>query len=209
MRSSAKQSAFSKVPSGGFTLIELVVFILVVGLFMPVIMSAFIVGFKDRDVPIVSLKASLLVDGLVDEISVRRFDEIEHGLPYDGTEAWTLSINLGRDVGEAAGNADAFDDVDDFIGFQRIVTDDDFGDFTLRVTSIYYVSDAIVMVGNNTAARTDLDTPLVGDDIYSDFKRVTIEIEHELLGTQEFVTLFATEAGKESKVPPPPGECDG
>ena len=197
-----------QIKSAGFTLIELIVFIIVVGLFMPIILSAFIVDFENRDIPIVSLKASLLVEGLTDEISTRRFDEIEHGLPYTGTEAWTPLINLGLDAGEIAGNVDTFDDVDDFIGFQRTVSDSGFGNFTLTVESVYYVTDNIVMLGNNSAMHTDLDTPLVGDAIYSDFKRVTIRIHHSLLGDQRFVTLFATEAGKESKIPAT-GECSG
>ncbi len=174
----------------GFTLLELIIFILLAGLVMPVIIGMFTVGFKDRDVPVITVKAGLLAEGMLAEMSTRLFDENSalQVPPYSGTEVWTYQPDLGLDAGESFSVPSSLDDVDDYIGYTKIVPDGELGDFTVSVPFVYYVDDDL----NNDA----LDTELVGEFINTDFKRVTIRVSHSMLGDQDFVSLFATEAGR-------------
>ncbi len=176
--------------SRGYTLLELVVVVLVVGLFLPVAMSAFLVNIEDSDTQIVAVKASFLAEGMLADISARRFDENSgsYSQPYDGSEVWTEKISLGIDAGESASDMSTYDDVDDFLDYNEIVLDAVYGNFTVSVPEIFYVDDDL----DNDA----FDVELMGDAVYTDFKRVTVRVEHELLGTQEFVSLLSIESGR-------------
>lgn len=174
----------------GFTLIELILIILVIGIFFPLVLSVFLIDLEETNTPIVSFKASLLAEGLLDEISARQFDENSFlfSPPYTGAEAWTRRADLGLDVGENAGDKYTFDDVDDFINYSITIADADYGNFILSVQSIYYVSDDL--------ALDDFDTELLDNNIFTGLKRVTIRVNHSLLGNQDFVSLLGTESAR-------------
>lgn len=93
----------------GITLIEMVSIIVILGLSIPVLLRVWSdVAWRSSRSEVIT-DATFYAQQLMEEIKSKRFDE-------NSETPWTNSVNFGPDTGEAANDADTFDDVDDFVG---------------------------------------------------------------------------------------------
>jgi len=103
----------------GVTLIELIVFIVVIGIMVVSLSAVFRQAMISLEQPIRDNKMLDLAHSQLNAILSRRFDE---NTPIDGTPC-DISIpcaGIGLDVGESLSNTDFLDDVDDFNGYSDI-----------------------------------------------------------------------------------------
>lgn len=105
----------------GFTLIELIVFIVVVGIAVVALASVFqhsVVRVQD---PVIQSQLMSMAQSQLDETLSRRYDENTPtgGIPACGTEGTTCA-GIGLDTGENLTEISTLDDLDDFHGFQDI-----------------------------------------------------------------------------------------
>lgn len=110
--------------STGFTLIELIITVVLLGVTIPLITTAIIEGVRRNTDITVTTQETLLGQSLFEEIRSRRFDEVV-------TPPW--SSLLGPDGGETRST---FDDIDDYHGLSETVPG--WSGYT-RTASIRYV----------------------------------------------------------------------
>ncbi|MGS2717653.1 type IV pilus modification PilV family protein [Eionea flava] len=127
----------------GFTLIELIAFLVVVGVSMVAIGSVFLYATERSQNPLINSRMLAMAQSQLDEISSRKFDE---NTPTGGVPACDTTINnavacsgIGLDTAEILTSSSTLDDVDDFhlyqdepdTGFLRevvvVMAGDDFG----------------------------------------------------------------------------------
>ena len=144
----------------GFTLIEVIMVIVILGIMLPGIMMFFIQGVKDSVDSQRRTTAIFLVDGLMEEIRSKGWDEVAAGI----TATCSNASAIGFDVGESRIN---YDDIDDFNGLNNTPPSDsqgaamaNYAGFQQQVTVSYV----------NPAA---LDTAVGGPTCY---KRVEVRI---------------------------------
>ncbi len=111
-------SAFRQ--ESGFTLIEMIVFIVVVGISVVAIGSVFqhsVIKIQD---PLINSQLLSMAQSQLDETLSRRYDENTPtgGIPACGTT--TVCAGIGLDSGESITNINTLDDVDDFHGYQDV-----------------------------------------------------------------------------------------
>lgn len=99
----------NKLSLAGFTLIELVTTIVVLGLAIPVLLTSWANVAWRANRSEVMADATYYAQQLMEEIKSKRFDENE-ALP------WTSSASFGVDTGESSASKATFDDIDDFSG---------------------------------------------------------------------------------------------
>jgi len=92
----------------GFTLIEVVMIIVILGIIMPGIMLYFITGVKDSAIPQKRTTAIFLAEALMEEIKSKGWDEVTT------IDATCSNATLPLAAEEATRNL--YDDVDDFNG---------------------------------------------------------------------------------------------
>jgi MSHA pilin protein MshD len=101
----------------GFTLIELVAFIVVIGISVVAIGSVFqhsIVRIHD---PLINNQLLTMAQSQLDEVLSRKYDE---NTPTGGVPACvplTTCAGIGLDIGESIADVSSLDDVDDFNGY--------------------------------------------------------------------------------------------
>lgn len=100
----------------GFTLIEVVMVIVLLGIIMPGIMLYFMQGVKESAIPQRRTTAIFLAEALMEEIKSKRWDET---VSINATCS-NASATLGFEGGETRiGGATGFDDIDDFNGLNN------------------------------------------------------------------------------------------
>lgn len=105
----------------GFTLIEIVMIIVLLGIIMPGIMLYFMQGVKDSAKPQRRNTAIFLAEALMEEIKSKRWDETA----AINSTCSNASATLGFEVGETRiGGATGFDDIDDFNGLNNMPPND-------------------------------------------------------------------------------------
>lgn len=111
----------AKRPTRGFSLVELVVFIVVISLALAGVLAGINYAVRHSADPMVNIRAVELGQAYLEEILGKRYDErsAEGGTPRCGqtnppAPACTGAGSLGPDAGEAGRSA--YDDVDDYNG---------------------------------------------------------------------------------------------
>ena len=149
----------------GFTLIEVVMIIVILGIIMPGIMLYFITGVKDSAIPQKRTTAVFLAEALMEEIKSKQWDENTGVITFDSTCS-NASAVLGADVGETRIN---FDDIDDFNLVAGVSPPQNSQGASLG-TAYQSFSQTVVVI---YVAATDLDTSVVGSTCY---KRISVSI---------------------------------
>ena len=85
------------------------------------------------------ISATGYAQSLVEEISLRKFDEQTVSTEVDTSASLTNASSLGTDAGEYSVNQ--FDDIDDFKYYTRVDSSNGMGVFTTKV-NVYYVSQS-------------------------------------------------------------------
>jgi prepilin-type N-terminal cleavage/methylation domain-containing protein len=151
----AKKDCTSK---RGFTILELIIAMVVLGFALTSLlkfytdMSVGSVGADFRNTQ------TLLVGELMEQVRSKRYDERTVKVGNN----W--STTLGVDSGETLGNADTYDDVDDFNGF------------TETLSAPYAGFSRSVTVGYVNASN--LNTIVVNPSPTPEFKKVTVIVTH-------------------------------
>lgn len=160
----------------GFTLIEVIMVIVLLGIMLPGIMMYFIQGVKDSVDSQRRTTAIFLAEGLMEEIRSKQWDEVA----VINAPCGNASV-IGPDVGETRIN---YDDIDDFNGLNNTppsnsqgVAMANYGGFQQQVTVSYV----------NPAA---LDTAVGGPTCY---KRIEVRITDT--GTTETISLVSLLTG--------------
>ena len=115
--------------------------------------------------------ATAIGQELLEEISVRKFDENKCGRTDSTNNANDFSATLGVDAGENASDPRTFDDVDDFNGYTTTVSSPRLGSF-LDTVKVYYVTDT---------------TPDAVSGSQTFFKRIDVRVWNKYLFTQDTV----------------------
>ena len=156
----------------GFTLIEVIMVIVLLGIMLPGIMMYFIQGVKDSVDSQRRTTAIFLAEGLMEEIRSKRWDEVAAGINATCSNASVIGTDAEARIG--------YDDIDDFNGLNNTppsnsqgVAMANYGGFQQQVTVSYV----------NPAA---LDTAVGGPTCY---KRILVTITDT--GTTETISLVS------------------
>jgi MSHA pilin protein MshD len=147
MKEAAFPNALNVHGTKGFSLIELIISIVVLGIALAALSSSLFTAVGKSSDPILQSKATQLSQSYLDEILSMRYQEDS---PLGGGVVGTCSID-GSEAGEDERNL--FDDVDDYHGLSE---EADFLDSTTTSNySGYTVSIDVQCVGPNNAAATN------------------------------------------------------
>jgi len=107
--------------SKGFTLIELIAFIVIIGILMVAMGGLFQYASVRANTPLINSQLISMAQSQLDETLSRRYDEASPtgGVPACNTGS-LLCVGIGLDAGENINDASTLDDVDDFNGYQDI-----------------------------------------------------------------------------------------
>lgn len=162
----------------GFSIIEIVLLILILSVAIPSLVQVFaettVTGAKAAILP----TATLLGNGLMEEIKARKFDELNS---KNASGNW--SAVLGSDSGEAADKT-LFDDVDDFNGWTQ-----GFG-------SSYpsYTASITVRYVNSNDLNTTLAVPSpVPNNWTPSYKSIRVTVSNPGLAADITLTTVVTE----------------
>jgi len=102
-------------PASGVTLIETIVFLVVIAIALTGLMMVFNESIAKSVDPVVRIRALELAQGQLDEVMSRKFDENTPtgGIPHCDAASGTACLGITADSG--------FDDVGDYDGFSRTV----------------------------------------------------------------------------------------
>ncbi|HHT9127072.1 MAG TPA: type IV pilus modification PilV family protein [Candidatus Brocadiia bacterium] len=145
----------------GFTLIEVIIFLVLAGIILPLIFIPFMTGLKSYSTPEVVSTATFLGEELMEEIKSKGFDEN----PASPTDP----ANLGPE-GESRSQ---YDDVDDYDGLTE--TSSGFGNYSRSVT-VFYVS----------ADNLDADAGAI-----TNFKRIQVTVTNSQIPNVAMATLVS------------------
>ena len=123
----ARTQCLSKIHRGrGVTLIELIVFIVIIGVALSATLSVFTQNIQYSSDPLIQTRALELAQAQLDEILARKFDEATPtgGVPACGTAGVPACNGIAIDAD--------FDDVGDFNGF----VDTSYAGYTVTVTVV-------------------------------------------------------------------------
>jgi len=163
--------------SGGFTYLEVMVAVVVLGLVLIPLLSQFYIGFQGNVTAELVTQATDLANELMEEMKVRRFDE--NMFPDEPVSP----ASLGIDSGENANDRATFDDIDDYDGWQKSPPQEldgsllsDFSQFT-RAVSVEYV--------NVNGADW------VSSGVSTYYKKITITVSHPQLADKVMETIMS------------------
>ncbi|MBI2338974.1 MAG: hypothetical protein HYU99_01205 [Deltaproteobacteria bacterium] len=166
--------------SGGFTFIEVVFIIILLGVAIPGLMQLFVNTVETSATVDAVPVASSLGKDLLEDIMARKFDELD---AKDANGNWSTAF--GTDTGEDAGDKNDFDDVDDFDGWNQGFGANYVG-YSATV-SVDYVDPSDL----NTALAIPDPAP---NDWTPSFKRILVTISNpDLLPSDLTFTTVATE----------------
>lgn len=135
----------------GFTLVELIAFLVVIGVSMTAIGSIFFYATERSQTPLINSRMLTMAQSQLDEISSRKFDENTPtgGIPACGTtiDNAVACAGLGLDEDEVLTVSSTLDDIDDFHLYQ----DEPDNGFTRRVE--VFMAGEDFGVGNTQAKR--------------------------------------------------------
>jgi len=133
--------------SKGFTLIELIAFIVIIGILMVTMGSVFQYASVRANAPLINSQLISMAQSQLDETLSRKYDEATPtgGIPACNTGS-LLCVGIGLDTGENINDASTFDDVDDFNDYQDIPQ----AGYTRRVSVVFAGSDFSI---NNEHAK--------------------------------------------------------
>lgn len=105
-------------PSRGFTLIELMVFIVVISIGLVGLTAVYNYSMAKSVDPVIQVRLHELAQSLLDEILARKYDENTPtgGIPACGAPGGAVCAGIGLD-GENLADIGSLDDVDDFDGY--------------------------------------------------------------------------------------------
>jgi len=117
----------------GFTLIELMVFIIVVSIGLGALTAVYNYSMTNSIDPVVRVRLLELAQSQLDEVLARKYDENTStgGIPACGAGLAPACAGIGLE-GENISDADTLDDVDDFHGY----TDTPYGTYSRSVAVI-------------------------------------------------------------------------
>ena len=157
-------------PSRGFTLVEIIVSIVALGILMTLITAVFAPQVVHGTDPLYSMRATELGQSYLEEILGKRFDEnspLGNSQRCNSPSQPACSITMGIDAGESApvGVTNIFDDVDDYNSLTQTLNaqpHDQSGnvrsgyeDFHVWITVVYAGSE-IGLPNNTDAKRIDV-----------------------------------------------------
>ena len=163
-----ENSFVSSQQDSGFTLIELIIFIVVIGVATAGLFAALNSGVVNSVDPMYQVRALELAQAQVDEILGRRYDENSPsgGVPACGSlggVACTPAGSLGAEAGE--GSTNQFDDIDDFDGLS-VNAPAPFTGFTIAVVVSYAGTDLTGLPTDESAKLITVTvTPPVGNPV--------------------------------------------
>lgn len=101
--------------AAGATLIEVVVFMVVVGIALAAVVNTFSQHISSVNTPLIRIRALALVQAQLDDVLARKFDENTPtgGVPACGSAAGVACLGISSDAD--------YDDVGDFNGFTNTV----------------------------------------------------------------------------------------
>ncbi len=146
----------------GFTLIEVIIFLVLAGIILPLIFIPFMTGLKSYSTPEVVSTATFLGEELMEEIKSKGFDEN----PASPTDPGIL----GPEAGETRST---YNDVDDYDGLTE--TPSGFNGYSRSVT-VFYVS------ANNLDANAGVITS---------FKRIQVTVTNSQIPDVVMATLVS------------------
>lgn len=110
---------------GGFTLIEMVVFLVVISIGLAALLTVYNYSVTRSVDPVVRVKLLELAQSQLDEVMARKFAEETPtgGVPACGSAepGAAASCSFGLDSGESLANPSTLDDVDDFNNYSATV----------------------------------------------------------------------------------------
>ncbi|MDM3870891.1 prepilin-type N-terminal cleavage/methylation domain-containing protein [Porticoccus sp. W117] len=109
----------------GFTLIEMVVFLVVISVGLGALIAVYNQSLINSVDPVVRVKMLEIAQSQLDEITARKYDENTPtgGVPACGSaEPGAQACSFGLDSGENLANAASLDDVDDFHNYSATVS---------------------------------------------------------------------------------------
>lgn len=106
--------------ASGFTLIEMIAFIVIVGISVVAIGSVFQHSVTRIQDPLIYSQLISMAQSQLDETASRKYDENTPtgGIPICGASG--ICAGIGLDAGESLLSSETLDDVDDFHGYQDI-----------------------------------------------------------------------------------------
>ncbi|WCE30009.1 type II secretion system protein [Vibrio sp. SCSIO 43137] len=170
----------------GFTLIESIVAIVVMGVAMVTLTSLLFPQFQDSAKPQYEVRAAALANSLLTEVMARRYDENSNP---DGEvvrcgegDPCTLQSAFGPDGTES--DPASFDDVDDYIGCWTTNTASNAYCSTVAGNLDDVFGDAISSEYPNFAADIDVVSATIAGN--SQFKKVTVTVTAGSYGEYQF-----------------------
>lgn len=152
----------------GFTLIELMVFIVVVSIALGALMRVYQQAVSTSVDPIIRVRLLELAQSKLDEVMVRKFD---HNTPSGGIPACDSSgggasanctLALGREGTESCASTGSLNDVDDF----HNCADSPYANYSREVV-VSYAGTELGLASNNSAKRIQVTVTLTGVDVIS------------------------------------------
>lgn len=147
--------------SQGFTLIETLVFIVVVSIALGSLMQVYNQSVSQSVDPIVRVRLLELAQSKLDEVVARKYD---HNTPSGGIPACnsaggtTCTAVLGREGSESCATPAGLNDVDDFNG----CTDTPYSNYTRTVT--VYAAGTDLGLSSGNAKRIEVTVTLAGGE---------------------------------------------
>jgi MSHA pilin protein MshD len=145
----------------GFTLIELIIFLVLAGIILPLVFIPFLTGLKSYSTPEIVSTATFLGEELMEEIKSKSFDD------PDDTPVFGPEPGEGRS---------SYDDVDDYNGLTEVPSGSEFASFSRSVT-VFYVNPL-----------GDLDTAAGSP---TGLKRVLVTVTHPEIPNVALITLVS------------------
>ena len=151
------------VSARGFTLIELIIFIVIIGIATTGLFAALNQHNLSSVNPLYQVRALELAQSTLDEILGKRYDENSPNggfPPCDSGELGMLPCTLADNLGPEEGSVDGYDDVDDYAGYTPTLVAPYVG-FGLTVT-VQYAGADIGLLSNQAKLIQVTVTPPVG-----------------------------------------------
>lgn len=108
----------------GLTLIEMILFILIVGVALAAIVGVLNLTTKNSADPLRRKQALMIAEGLLEEVQLARFTFCDPGADKAGDDAVTTSAecDVPENWGPETGGARPFDNINDYVGAPNVAT---------------------------------------------------------------------------------------
>lgn len=143
----------------GATLIELMVFIVVVSIAMGGLWGAFNQGISQSVDPIVRVRILELAQSKLDEVMSRKYDHAtpSGGIPTCGSAAGPACIGIGREsLAETCATPSTLNDVDDFSGCDQDNSPNPYAGYTFSI-AVTLAGDDLGLADNSNGKRIQVN----------------------------------------------------